>query len=188
MHAHNEDLLIVRSIKDPDPSPLGQALEVAPEKIVVEILRRGLLERENLTALRIYSRHDVFDGAVLAGRVHRLEHEQQRPAILGVEHVLLLREPLGAALQKVGRLALIQPQTTCVAWIEVFESETLAFSDTERIDVFLYPIEDLFSRHGADSFFRGAHSSVSSSILRWLHHGQSNASSCRRNLVPNLCG
>src|SRR6516165_74400 len=32
----------------------------------------------------------MFDGAVLAGRIHRLEHEQQRPAILGVEDVLLL--------------------------------------------------------------------------------------------------
>jgi hypothetical protein len=55
MHAYNEDLLIIGSIEDPDPSPLGQTLDVAPQKIVIEILRRGLLERENLAALRIYS-------------------------------------------------------------------------------------------------------------------------------------
>src|SRR5947207_6595318 len=117
MHANNENFLIVRSVKDPDASALWQAFGIAPEEVVVEILRRGLRERENLAALRIYSRHHVLDGAVLAGRVHRLEHEQQRPAILGIEHVLLLREPLSAALQKVGCLALIQSQTTCVARI-----------------------------------------------------------------------
>ena len=55
MHAHNENFLIVRSVEDPDASSLWQALGVAPEKVVVEILRRGLLERENLAALRIYS-------------------------------------------------------------------------------------------------------------------------------------
>jgi hypothetical protein len=39
--------------------------------------------------------------------------------ILGVEHVLLLGEPLDAALQEVGRLALVQRQTTGVAGVEV---------------------------------------------------------------------
>src|SRR6516164_5709546 len=155
MHAHNENLLIVGSVEDSDASALWQALGVAPEKVVIEVLRRGLLERENLAALRIYSRHNVLDGAVLSGRVHRLEHEQQRPAILGIEHVLLLCEPLGAALQEVGRLALVQPQATCVTWIEVVQLEALAFCNPERIHVFLDAIEDLFSRHGAISLSRG---------------------------------
>src|SRR5215469_17266539 len=30
VNAHNEDLLVVRSVEDPDPSPLGQALDVTP--------------------------------------------------------------------------------------------------------------------------------------------------------------
>src|SRR6516165_5514813 len=154
MYAHYEDLLIVRSVKDPDPSPLGQALGVAPEKVVVEVLRRGLLERENLTALRIYSRHDVLDSAVLPGRVHRLEHEQKRPAILGVEHILLLCEPLGAALQKVRRFAFAHRKATGVAGIEVLQFETLAFCNAERIDVFLDAIENFFSRHDVNSLSR----------------------------------
>src|SRR5262249_41171858 len=111
-------------------------------------------ERENLAALRIYTGHDVLDGAVLAGGVHRLKHKQQRPTILGVEHVLLLCEPPGSALQEVGCLGLIQPQTTCVARIEVVHSETLTFSDTKWINVFLDAIENLYSRHGANSFSR----------------------------------
>ena len=59
--------------------------------------RRRLLERGHLAALRIDARHDVLDRAVLAGRIHRLEDEQQRPAVLRVQHVLLLGEPLHAA-------------------------------------------------------------------------------------------
>src|SRR5215469_4202124 len=55
VHAYDEDFLIVGSIKDPDPSPLGQALDVTPQKVMVEVLRGGLLERENLAPLRIYS-------------------------------------------------------------------------------------------------------------------------------------
>src|SRR5262245_2513123 len=55
MNAHNEDLLVVRSVEDPDPSALRQALDVTPEKIMIEVLLRGLLERENLAALWIYS-------------------------------------------------------------------------------------------------------------------------------------
>jgi hypothetical protein len=77
VHSHDEDFLIVGSIENPDTPPFGQALEVAPEKVVVEVLRRGLLEREDLAALWIYSRHDVLDGSVLAGGVHRLENEEQ---------------------------------------------------------------------------------------------------------------
>src|SRR5579871_482457 len=92
VYTHHEDLLVVGSVENPDPPPLGQALDVAPEKIVVEVLRRGLLERKDLAALRIHPRHHVLDGPVLAGRVHRLEHQEQRPAPLGIKDVLLLGE------------------------------------------------------------------------------------------------
>src|SRR5262249_54396951 len=150
----DEDLLVVRPVEDADPSPLGQALGVTPHEVVVQILARGLFEREDLAALWIYSRHDVLDGAILAGRVHRLKYEQQRPAVLGVEHVLLLCEPFAAALQEVDRLAFVQLQATRVARIEILQSKALAFGDAERIDVFLDAVEDFFSCHGANSLSR----------------------------------
>ena len=96
MHAHDQDLLVVRAVEDADAPALGQAPDVAPQEVVVELLRRGLLERGHLAALRIDAGHDVLDRAVLAGRVHRLKDQQQGPAILGVEHVLLFRQPLSA--------------------------------------------------------------------------------------------
>ncbi len=149
MHAHDEDLLVVRAVEDADAPALRQALDVAPHEVVVEVLPRGLLEREHLAALRIDARHDVLDGAVLAGRVHRLKHEQQRPAVLGVEHVLLFREPLGAAREQLGRLALAQLEAAGISRIEVLQTEALALRDAERIDVFLDAVEDLSSCHGA---------------------------------------
>jgi hypothetical protein len=42
----------------------------------------------NVTALRVDARHDVFDGAVLAGGVEGLEHHQQRRGIGRVEQFL----------------------------------------------------------------------------------------------------
>ena len=40
-----------------------------------------LLEAEHLAALRIDPGHDVPDGAVLAGSVHRLKNQQHRIAV-----------------------------------------------------------------------------------------------------------
>ena len=125
----------------------GRYSDVAPHEVVVELLRRGLLEGVHLAALRIDARHDVLDRAVLAGRVHRLEDQQQRPAILGVEHVLLFRQPRGAALEELRRLALVHLQAAGVARIEVFEPEALAFGDAVRSDVLPYEVENFLSRH-----------------------------------------
>ena len=51
---------------------------------MVELFLGRTLERDDLGALRIQSAHDVLDGAILPGRVDRLEDEQQRPLMLGV--------------------------------------------------------------------------------------------------------
>ncbi len=104
VHAHHQHLLVVRAVEDADSATLRQALHVAPEIVVVEVLRRGHLERVHLAALRVHARHDVADGAVLARRVHRLEHAQQRPAVLRVELVLLLGQPLHAVGEHLLRL------------------------------------------------------------------------------------
>jgi hypothetical protein len=53
VHAHDEDLFVIRAVEDADPPALRQALDVAPHEVVVEVLPRGLLEREHLAALRI---------------------------------------------------------------------------------------------------------------------------------------
>ena len=81
---------------------------------MVELLGGGMLEAGDLAALGVDARHDVLDRAVLAGGVHRLEDEQDRPAIGRVEPVLglgqrrdvlgedLLGEPLALGLGQRG--------------------------------------------------------------------------------------
>src|SRR5215469_435962 len=55
VHAHNQDLLVIGAVEYPDPPALGQTLRIPPHEVVVEVLLGGLLERENLAALRIHA-------------------------------------------------------------------------------------------------------------------------------------
>ena len=88
---------------------------------------------------------------------------------LGVEHVLLLCEPLGAAPQEVGRLALVQRQTTGVAGVEVLESEPLPFLIRNGWTYFSMRSRISFLAI-AQTPFAEPKSSVRSTILRWLHY------------------
>ena len=65
-----------------------QPLADAPEEIVDEFLRARLLEGMHLDALAGSAAHHVLDDAVLAGGVHRLQHDQHRPAVAGVKLLL----------------------------------------------------------------------------------------------------
>src|SRR5215469_12528949 len=149
VHPHDQDLLVIGAIEDTDSTALREAVRVAPEEVMTELLGRRLLEGEDLDALRIDSGHHVFDRAVLAGRVHALEDQQQRPTVLRVEQVLFLGQPFGATLQQLGRLALGQLQAAGVSRIEIPEPEAPAAADAEGPHVLLEALEDVISRHAA---------------------------------------
>ncbi len=57
---------------------------------MVQLLLRGALEGVDLAALRIDAGHHRPDRRILAGRVHRLEDQQQGPAVVGIEQLLQL--------------------------------------------------------------------------------------------------
>src|SRR5262249_22252023 len=42
VHAHDQDLLVIRAVEDPDPSPLGHAPHVAPHQVLIATLPRAL--------------------------------------------------------------------------------------------------------------------------------------------------
>jgi hypothetical protein len=48
----------------------------------------GMFEAEYLAALRIDPRHHVLDGAVFAGRVHRLKDQEDGVAVGVIEKLL----------------------------------------------------------------------------------------------------
>src|ERR1700730_910987 len=119
MHPDDEHLLVIGTVEDSEPPPLGQTFGVAPQKIVADVFGRRFFERKYLTALRIDARHDVLDCAVLTGCIHRLKNEQKRPAALGVENLLRLREIGDASREEQGRIALVELQFTSGARIEI---------------------------------------------------------------------
>jgi len=135
VHAHHEHLLVVRAVEDADTPALGQGAIAAPQVIVIQLLVRGHLERVDLAALRIDARHHVIDGAVLARGVHRLDDDQHRPAILGVEHLLELGEPLDVLgeMRARGVLAL-RLERSGVARIDVGQAEAPAVGHAVRLD------------------------------------------------------
>jgi len=53
MDTDDEHFLIIRSIEDADPAAFRQTARRAPEKIMVQFLRTGMLETEYLTSLGI---------------------------------------------------------------------------------------------------------------------------------------
>jgi hypothetical protein len=69
----------------------------------------------------------MLDGAVLAGGIHRLEDQQHRPAVLGVQALLQLREHLHAEREQLlgPRLGLGR-EVARVIRIDVLEAELLA--------------------------------------------------------------
>src|SRR5262245_50401066 len=92
MNANDQRLLVIAPVEDPDAAAFGQAFDAAPEEVVTEVFGRGRLERVDLAALGVDAGHHVLDRTILAGRVHGLEDEQDRPPVLGVEHLLELGE------------------------------------------------------------------------------------------------
>ena len=88
MHPHNEHLFVVTPVEDSDLAAIRHALQAAPQIIVIELVRRGRFEGIHLATLRIYAGHHMLDSAVLAGCIHRLKNDEDRPLILGIEGFL----------------------------------------------------------------------------------------------------
>ena len=118
MHAHDEDLLVVRAVEDADLAATRQGPGVAPEVVVVDLLGGGHLEGVHGDALRVDAAHDVADGAVLAGGVEGLEHDQDAVGVLGGEASLILGHQLDAALEELEAVLLLD-EVRLVAWVEV---------------------------------------------------------------------
>src|SRR5664279_5629645 len=70
MYAHGQHFLVMRTVEDANASTRRQPRPNAPKEIVFELLRARLLERMHLATLRVDAAQNVFDQAVLTGRIH----------------------------------------------------------------------------------------------------------------------
>src|SRR5665648_335694 len=99
VNADDEHVLVVGAVEDADPPDLGQSTGGTPEEVMLEFLGAGLLEAEDLTALRVHPGHDVTDSAIFASRIHPLEDQQQRMMLRCVVQPLQRAHPLDMLLQ-----------------------------------------------------------------------------------------
>ena len=88
MDANDQHLLVIGAVEDADPAAFRQIKRGAPEKIVLQLGGAGMLEAEDLAALRVDAGHHVLDGAVFARRVERLKDQQHGVAVGRVEKLL----------------------------------------------------------------------------------------------------
>src|SRR5579862_1263433 len=91
MHAHDQNVLIVRPVENHYLAVSRRNLMRAPEEIMGELLLGGLLELKDGSPLRIESRKEMTNGAILSGRVEALQHNQQRLAGIRIKQILQLR-------------------------------------------------------------------------------------------------
>jgi hypothetical protein len=89
--------------------------------------RTAARQRKSCAALRVETRHDVLDDAILAGSIHPLQHDQQRPAPVGIEALLQLAEALEVVREH--RLGVLLVEPAGVRGIERREAETVRIVD-----------------------------------------------------------
>ena len=129
MHAHHQHLLVVGAVEDADLAALRQRLGGAPEEIVLEFFRARLLEGMHVDALRIEARHHVLDDAVLAGGVHRLQHDQHRPGAAGVKPLLQIGKPRDALGEHRLGFGLVDGEAAAVGGVVVRQLELVRLVD-----------------------------------------------------------
>src|SRR3569833_2182076 len=100
---------------------------------MVQFLGCRLLERGHLATLWIDTIEHALDGAVLAGGIHALEDEEQRPAVLRVQLLLKIGQPLAVGIQD--RLTLFLVEAALGVGLVGVEMKFIGAVDTERRDV-----------------------------------------------------
>src|SRR5437899_5155547 len=140
MHPHHQHLLIMGAVEDADIAARREIPRRPPEEIMIKLARARRLERMHQAALRIEAGHDVLDHAVLASRIHRLQHDQESPTIVGVEPFLQRREPIEICGEHSLGLVLVEIEATGVAAIERRQREMIRVVDAE-------PPDQLFKFH-----------------------------------------
>ena len=90
----------------------------------------------------------MLDGAVLACRIHGLEDEQHRPAVLRIEHVLQYGERFDAGAERfLGGWLVFLLEPAGVAGIKVLEPESIAVLDAIGLGELPRRLDDFVQFH-----------------------------------------
>src|SRR5215471_19011226 len=108
MHPRHQAFLVIGTVEDADAAAPGQRKHGAPQVIMLQLEGGRLFEACDLAALRIDAFEDVLDRRVLAGRVHPLQDQKHRPAVLGVKLLLEFAQELAVGLETLFGLLLVE--------------------------------------------------------------------------------
>ena len=89
MDARDQNFFIIGPVEYADPAALREIARGAPQKIVQQFGRAGMLEAEHLTSLRVDPGHYMPDGSIFSRCVHCLENQQNRISVRCVVKLLL---------------------------------------------------------------------------------------------------
>ena len=109
-----------------------------PEVVVIQLLRRRLLEAVDLHPLRVETAHHMLDRPVLSCRIHGLEHQQQGLPVLGVKFILQHGHPLHVAAQLLARVLLVG-KSVGIRRVKFADGKAVPFGKTVLLDVHVRP-------------------------------------------------
>src|ERR1700753_1708959 len=78
----DQHIFVMRAGVHPDPAELRQPLISPPQKVVLQFFMAWLLKAKNRTAFGVKTAKGMLDGPVLPGRIHGLENDQYRKAVI----------------------------------------------------------------------------------------------------------
>ena len=99
VHPHDQNVLVVRTVKDRHATEARRMGMDPPQKIVVALFRRWLLETHNIDPLRVHCAHDMPTRPVLARSINPLQDNEQRVPAVGVKFSLQIGDAAQIVLE-----------------------------------------------------------------------------------------
>jgi hypothetical protein len=93
------------------------------------VLQTGHLEGMHFAPLGIPPTHDVLDHTVLVSGIHRLEHDQDRPTVRGIEPFLESGKPLNVGGQDGIGLGFVEVEPAIIGRIDRGKPKTAGMID-----------------------------------------------------------
>ena len=136
MHADNQNIFVMRAIKNGDFAPSRSRGLNTPEKVVSELFLGRLLEVCNTASVGIHRAYDMPDDSILAAGIKGLKNNEQRAlsfrkqALLKIAHLQsqvfdFLQRFVLVVFAPVARIEITQANVISRSYAKVFD-ETLS--------------------------------------------------------------
>ena len=134
MDPYHEDFFVMRSIEDTDSPSFRQSQRRPPKEVMSKFLFARRLERAHFATLWIETRHHMRDDAILAGSIHPLQHDQNRPMSISVKTLLQLRETFDVGSEKYLSLVLVEINSPGIGSVKAHQPKTFGIINAKTLE------------------------------------------------------